>query len=310
MKGINEAKGTYVIMGDADDSYDFSSLNPFLKKLREGYDVVMGSRLKGKIEKGAMPLLHRLGNPLMTGILNIFFKTRISDAHCGLRAFRKDSFLKMNLITGGMEFASEFVVKAVKEKLKIAEVPITLYRDGRTRRPHLRTFYDGWRHLRFLLIYSPTYLFLFPGLLLFLTGSIFVFGLTIGNISIGGHFLGTHFNILGAVLCILGTQFIMLGLFSRIFAYIKKFDKHDIFIKWVIEAFSLEKGIYFGLVPFIIGLGIFVHVLVKWIASGFGVLLEVETSLAALTLVVIGIQIIMSSFFVSLLVFDDRDIMN
>lgn len=171
IKGCNEAKGKYVIMGDADDSYDFSNLMPFVAKLREGYDLVMGNRFAGGIEKGAMPWLHKyIGNPILSFIGKSFFKSNISDFHCGLRGYRKESILKLKLQTSGMEYASEMVVMAELNKLKITEVPTTLQKDGRTRAPHLRSFRDGWRHLKFLFMYAPNWLFLYPGMMLLIMG--------------------------------------------------------------------------------------------------------------------------------------------
>src|SRR5262249_7307598 len=161
--GIAAARGTYVIMGDADDSYDFSNLEPFIHELRQGDELVMGNRFKGGIKRGAMPLLHRyVGNPVLSGILNLFFHTPIGDAHCGLRGFRKESYERLGLNTTGMEFASEMVVKASLHKQRISEVPTTLSPDGRDRPPHLRSFRDGWRHLRFLLLMCPLWLYFIP----------------------------------------------------------------------------------------------------------------------------------------------------
>jgi glycosyltransferase involved in cell wall biosynthesis len=175
MYGIEAAYGKYVIMGDSDDSYDFSSLNPFIEKLREGYDLVVGNRFKGGISKGAMPFLHKyLGNPVLSFIGKLFFNSSVNDFHCGLRGFRQDIVALLNLRTTGMEFASEMIVKASLFKLRICEVPTTLSVAGRSRPPHLRTWQDGWRHLRFLLIYSPRWLFLYPGILLILSGIISV----------------------------------------------------------------------------------------------------------------------------------------
>ena len=171
--GITAARGRYVIMGDADDSYDFADLAPFLEKLREGYDLVMGNRFKGGIKPGAMPLLHRyLGNPVLTAIGRLFFHSPCHDFHCGLRGFNRAAIVKLDLRTTGMEFASEMVVKATLNRLRIAEVPTTLAPDGRERPPHLRSWRDGWRRLRFLLMYSPRWLFLYPGLLLMALGTV------------------------------------------------------------------------------------------------------------------------------------------
>ena len=307
-KGIEEANGKYIIMGDADDSYDFSKIDGFIHKLREGYDVVMGSRFRGEIKKGAMPFLHRLfGNPFLTGLLNLFFKAGISDAQCGLRAFTKEAYNRMQPKTSGMEFASEFVVKAAKERLKITEIPITLYKDGRSHPPHLRTFSDGWRYLRFLLMYSPTYLYLIPGTIIFVLGMILELVLYSGPLQLGNFALDVHFNILGCVLTIMGFQIITLGLFSRIYVYVKGFDKYDNFIKKFLVFFELEKGIGFGLVFVLIGLGFFIDILVEWGMEGFKGIFEIRKGLLATTLMVVGFEAILSSFFISMLAIEEKE---
>ncbi|MFH1791068.1 MAG: glycosyltransferase family 2 protein [Candidatus Omnitrophota bacterium] len=301
MRGIKEAGGKYIIMGDADESYDFSEIDGFVKKLREGYDIVMGTRLKGKIEKGAMSALHRIGNPIMTGILNLFFRTGISDAHCGLRAFTKDAYKRLNLKLGGMEFASEFVVKAAKRKLKITEIPIVLHKDGRGRRPHLRTFRDGWRHLRFLLIYCPTVLYLIPGFAMVCVGFfILTRGLFI-PFKVANMTLDYHFNFVGSILAIIGFQIILFGLFARSFAYVRGFDKHDRFIVRYIRNFSLERSLIIGLSAIGLGMVFFVTILVKWIHAGFGPLFEVRKGIAGITLLAIGFLYVFFSFLFSML---------
>ncbi len=295
MKGIRESRGKYIIMGDADESYDFSNIEGFVEKLREGYDVVMGTRLKGKIEKGAMSLLHRLGNPVMTFILNVLFKVGISDAHCGLRAFTKASFEKLELKCGGMEFASEHVVKAAKEKLKVTEIPITLYPDKRNRPPHLKTFEDGWRHLRFLLLYSPTFLYLIPGLSMFAIG---LLGLLVGLLTpftIMGFRIDYHFTFLASVLTITGFQICVLGILARSLAYVKGFDKYDRFIVDFVHQFSLEKNLAFGFLLIIWATVVFVYILAKWLLTQFGPLFEVRSGIVAVTLFAVGLQYIFCS---------------
>ena len=299
--GIKQSYGKYVIMGDADGSYSFLDSGKFVSKLNEGFDVVMGSRLKGKIEKGAMSLSHRLGNPVMTWFLNLLYHANISDVNCGLRAFTRDAFEKLDLKCGGMEFASEFVVKAAKERLKISEVPITLYKDGRSRPPHLKTFQDGWRHLRFLLIYSPTFLYMLPGAALFLTGFFILIKGLFTTFKIWHFTIDYHVSFLGAAFTIIGFQFCMLGLFARSFAYIKGFDKHDRFIKNYINKFSLERNLVYGLLMTAFGMLFFVTILVKWISSGFGPLFEVRKGIIGVTLLAVGFQYIASSFFLSML---------
>jgi len=304
LKGIEEAKGKYIIMGDSDDSYDFSALDGFVKKLDEGYDLVMGTRLKGQIEKGAMTLLHRLGNPVMTLILNTLYHTGISDVNCGQRGFTKEAFNKLGLKCGGMEFASEFVVKAVKEKLKITEIPIVLHKDGRGGPPHLRTFQDGWRHLRFLLIYSPTFLYFVPGVIMSLMGFfILTRGLFIPFKIL--HFtVDFHFSFIGSALAITGFQLCLVGLFARAFAYIKGFDKYDSFIKKYLDTFSLEQNLILGLSSIALGMVFFITILYKWIASNFGALFEVRKGIVGVTFIVIGFLYISHSFLMSMLMME------
>ncbi len=217
--GINAAKGKYIIMGDSDDSYDFLKLDPYVEKLREGFDLVMGNRFLGGIEKGAMPFLHKyLGNPVLSFIGRLFFKIKIRDFHCGLRGFNKKSIKALNLQTTGMEFASEMVVKAALFHLRIGEVPTILSQDGRSRPPHLRTWRDGWRHLRFLLLFSPAWLFFYPGILTFVVGLSGVITLSMVSISIGSITLDIHTLLYSSFATIMGFQAILFYLLSRTFA--------------------------------------------------------------------------------------------
>ena len=216
--GIAAAEGTYVIMGDADDSYDFLNLTPYLEKLREGYDLVMGNRFKGGIKKGAMPFLHRyLGNPVLSFIGRLFFKSKIGDFHCGLRGFSKEAFYEMELKTSGMEFASEMIVKASLADMKIAEVPTVLSPDGRTRPPHLNTWRDGWRHLRFLLLYSPKWLFLIPSVLLMLFGAGVSLRLLFGSIQIGATRFDVHTLLFSSALFLIGFQLLLFYGLTKIY---------------------------------------------------------------------------------------------
>src|SRR5229473_3305298 len=202
---IAAAAGRVIVMGDSDDSYDFLSVRAFIDKVNQGHDLVMGSRFKGKIDPGAMPLHHRyLGNPLLTGILNLFFRAGISDAHCGMRAFTRAAYERLRLKTGGMEFASEMVMRAAQEGLRIAEIPTDLHKDGRDRPPHLRSFRDGWRHLRFMLMYSPSWLFMLPGIVCAVPGALLVVLLPFMDLALFGIPLSFHFSILGSMLTILG----------------------------------------------------------------------------------------------------------
>ena len=216
MGGISNARGTFIIMGDADDSYDFTAILPFVEKLRAGYDLVMGNRFTGEIRPGAMPFLHRyLGNPILSGIGRLFFSSGVGDFHCGLRGFRKDAVIKMDLRTTGMEFASELVVKATLHNLKMTEVPITLSPDGRSRPPHLRSWSDGWRHLRFLLMYSPRWLFFIPGLFLVLLGAATGAWLLPGPRTIGMVTFDVHTLLYSGTAILIGFQSIIFALFAR-----------------------------------------------------------------------------------------------
>src|SRR6202162_265595 len=217
--GIAAARGQFVLMGDADDTYDFSQLDEFVAKLREGYDLVMGNRFRGKILPGAMPALHRyLGNPVLTGLGRLFFKSPVGDFHCGLRAFRKDEIEQLELRTLGMEFASEMIVKATAFGLRVTEIPTTLAPDRRYRAPHLRTWRDGWRHLRFLLLYSPRWLFLYPGIALFLIGNGVGLWLLPGPRNIGLVTIDVHTLLFAAMIVLIGFQSILFAVFSKVFA--------------------------------------------------------------------------------------------
>src|SRR5262245_20688722 len=239
--GIAAARGTHVIMGDADDSYDFSDLGPFIERLRAGDDLVMGNRFRGGIRPGAMPWLHRyVGNPLLTGVLNLFFRSPIRDAHCGLRAFRKDAYQRLGLTTPGMEFASEMVVKACLLRQKISEVPVVLHPDGRDRPPHLRSFRDGWRHLRFLLLMCPLWLFRIPSVMLLGLGLGLMVWLSPGPRVVGGVTLDVHTMLLGALCVVLGYQTLWLWVFARLHAWLSGLLPPDRFLQWVFDHFSLE----------------------------------------------------------------------
>ena len=306
--GIMAAEGKYVIIGDSDDSYDFTDLERFITPLTNGADFVMGSRLKGKIEDGAMPWLHRyIGNPVLTGILNIMYQSGISDAHCGMRSFKKEAFKKMNLQTTGMEFASEMVIKAAQLKLKTVESPITLHKDGRTRSPHLRSFRDGWRHLRFMLLHSPTHLYLWPGLTMFILGLIVMFTLLPGPLKVGNREFDMHVMVFGSLLTVLGFQVISVGMFARIYAVTHDFVPYNEKIHHAFQLFNLERGLVAGAILFLMGFILDFYILVKWIMNSFGELAEVRPAIVASTLIIIGTQIIFSSFFLSMLGIERRN---
>ena len=303
--GINSARGKYIIMGDSDDSYDFLKLNPYVDKLRDGFDLVMGNRFLGGIEKGAMPFLHKyLGNPVLSFIGRLFFKINIRDFHCGLRGFNKKSIKALNLQTTGMEFASEMVVKAALFKLKIGEVPTILSKDGRSRPPHLRTWRDGWRHLRFLLLFSPAWLFFYPGILTFAIGLIGVITLSMVSISIGDITLDIHTLLYSSFATIMGFQSILFYLLSRTFAInFNLTPESDVFNKlW--NYFSLEIGLICGFVALMIGLGFSIYSILEWKKASFGFLDPVKQmrfTIPAVTIMILGIQLIFFSFFLSIL---------
>jgi glycosyltransferase involved in cell wall biosynthesis len=300
LKGFEEAAGKYIVMGDADDTYDFLETPKFIDKLKSGFDFVMGSRFKGKILPGAMPWLHRyIGNPVLSFILNKFFGLNISDTHCGMRAFTKDAYKKMLLRTTGMELASEMVINASKAKLKIAEIPIIYHpRKGESK---LRSFYDGWRHLRFMLMYSPTHLFLMPGIFLTLIGLLSLLILLRGPLRLGNITFGIHYMVVASFLAILGIQIIFIGFFAKIYSLTEDFAQEDKVMTFFAKYFNLEKGIILGLLMFLTGFSLFLYIFIKWAMSGFGALEEIRTGMLALTLTTIGIQTIFSSFFASML---------
>ncbi|RKU33242.1 glycosyltransferase family 2 protein [Candidatus Poribacteria bacterium] len=300
LAGIAAAEGQYIVMGDSDDTYDFTDLERFITPLRDGCDFVIGNRLKGKILPGAMPKLHRyIGNPVLTGILNVLFRSGVSDAHCGMRSFTREAYQRMKLQTTGMEFASEMVIKAIKTDLKIKEIPITYYpRKGESK---LNSFRDGWRHLRFMLMLSPTYLFLIPGILLFLLGLIGTVALLPGPLQIGSRAYDVHVMVLACLLCLLGYQVLLLGLSARTLSVTRGFSSSEPLTQFVYRHFTLEKGLLLGCVIFAIGFLIDSWIAYGWVKSGFGELQKVRPALFALLLMVLGTQTIFSAFFVSML---------
>ncbi len=305
MAGIKAARGEYIIMGDADDSYDFTSLSPFLVKLREGYDLVMGNRFKGGIKPGSMPFLHKhLGTPALTGIGRLFFHSTCGDFNCGLRGFRKNAILDLNLQASGMEYASEMIVKATLRKLRIAEVPTTLSPDGRSRRPHLRSWHDGWRHLRFLLLYSPRWLFLYPGLLLMLLGLIVGLWILPKQRVIGNITLDVHTLLYSAVFISVGFQSVIFSIFTKTFAIKEGLLPDDPQLKSLFRIFTLEKGLVIGSIFTIVGLACSIYALVFWSEQSFGSLdysKIMRIVIPASLLLTLGCQVILSSLFLSVL---------
>jgi hypothetical protein len=307
--GIAAARGKYILMGDADDSYDFSEADRFVKKFQEGYDLVMGCRLPiggGTIMPGAMPWKNRwLGNPVLSFIGRLFFKCPAHDFHAGLRAFTKESLEKMELQTTGMEFASEMVIKATLKKFRIAEVPITLHKDGRSRPPHLKPWRDGWRHLRFMLIYSPRWLFLVPGLVLSAMGVMLSAALAVTDVQIGGITLNVGTLMMACMAVVIGFQLVAFAFFTKVFAIAEGLLPEDPKLVSVFKVFTLEKGIIAGLLVLLAGVALFLRALWLWKQAHFGLLPSTEENLRRLipagTLMVLGIQTVFSSFFMSVL---------
>jgi glycosyltransferase involved in cell wall biosynthesis len=298
LAGFASARGKYIVMGDADETYDFREIARFIEPLEQGADLVMGSRLQGKIHPGAMPWLHRyVGNPVLTGVLNLFFRTGVSDAHCGMRAFRRDLLPRLDLRTTGMEFASEQVIRSSKLGLDIREIPIEYH--PRTGESKLSSFSDGWRHLRFLLVHSPTWLFLVPGVGLMLLGVI-IGAISLFNVPIFGREWELHTLIAGSMLAIVGAQVAQLGVFSRTYAFYY-LGEHDPLFDRVRERFRLEHGLILGAVVALVGVAMASVVVVIWVNRGFGELREEKLAVAALTLVVLGLQTVFGAFFLSIL---------
>ena len=299
-KGFESARGKYIVMGDSDDTYDFTEIAQLIEKLREGNEYVLGSRFKGKILPGAMPWLNRyIGNPVLTWMLNFLFGLKSSDAHSGLRAFTRDAYKRMRLQTTGMEFASEMVINAARAKLKVAEVPITYY--PRESESKLRRFRDGWRHVRFMLLYSPDHLFLIPGTLLFLIGLAGMFWLLGGPQVVSGHFVDYHFMFVASFLMIGGFQVLLTGFSAKAYAFTHRFAPDDRMIQIFYRYFSLEEWLVGGAVIFLIGLGIDSAIFATWVQHHFRDLFAVREAVLALTLMVIGLQVVFSSFLLSIL---------
>ena len=305
MGGIRAARGKYVIMGDADDSYDFTSLLPFVEKLREGADLVMGNRFKGGIAPGAMPPLHRyLGNPVLSFIGRLFFPSAIGDFHCGLRGFRRESILRLQLQTGGMEFASEMVVRATLSGLDVREVPTTLSPDGRTRPPHLRSWRDGWRHLRFLLLYSPKWLFFYPGLFLMTLGIVVGTALTFGPVEIGELAFDVDTLVGAMAAVVIGFQAALFALFTKVYAAEEGFLPESPRIRKLIDIVTLEKGLIAGGILALAGLAGLVMSLVHWQVRSFGSLDPREALrmvMPSATALIMSFQTIFASLFISIL---------
>lgn len=304
--GFEAARGKYIVMGDSDDTYDFTEIGDLVDKLREGNEYVLGSRFAGKILPGAMPWMNRyIGNPILTGLLNLMFGLKSSDAHSGLRAFTKDAYRRMRLQTTGMEFASEMVINAARAKLQVAEVPITYYpREGESK---LHRFRDGWRHVRFMLLYSPDHLFIIPGALLLLLGLFGMLFLLPGPKMVSGHFVDYHFMFIASLLTIVGFQVLLTGFYAKAYAFTHRFAPDDRMIQLFYRYFSLEEWLLAGFLIFVSGLAIDALIFVYWIQHHMRDLFAVRPALLALTLMVIGLQLMFSSFLLSILNINRED---
>ncbi|MDR2862736.1 MAG: glycosyltransferase family 2 protein [Puniceicoccales bacterium] len=303
--GIEAARGRYVLMGDADGSYNFGHVKFFVEELRKGYDLVMGNRFKGGVAPGAMPWKnHYIGNPILSLVGRVFFRVPCKDFHCGLRAFSKEACQKMALKTGGMEFASEMVIRATLLNMKISEIPTTLRPDGRNRPPHLRPWRDGWRHLRFMLLYSPRWLFLYPGLFFILTGLVLGARLLYGPLQIGSAVLDVHTLFFCAIAILMGFQSVLFAVMTKVFAIQNELVPPDGTFKKVMKFVSLEAGLVLGGIALVLGfLGAFAAVF-QWGGGGFGELSPREVLRLVIpggSLLALGVQIILGSFFLSIL---------
>jgi glycosyltransferase involved in cell wall biosynthesis len=303
--GIAAASGKYIVMGDADDSYDFGHIPRFLEELRKGADLVMGNRFKGGIHKDAMPPLHQyLGNPALTRIGRLFFRSAVGDFYCGLRGFRKDAYEKMGLRTTGMEFATEMVVKASLLHMRVTEVPTTLSPDGRNRPPHLRTWRDGWRTLRFFLLYSPRWLFLYPGFALMMVGAVLGLWLLPGPRTVGSITFDVHTLVYAAAFVLLGFQAIAFAVFTKLFAISEGLLPPDPALDKAFRYINLEVGILVGAALQLLGLAGSLYAIAEWDASHFGRLDYPHTMrvvIPSALALILGAQTVFSSFFLSVL---------
>ena len=306
--GIVASHGRFVAMGDSDDSYDFEGLMPFVVKLRDGFDLVMGNRFQGGIKPGAMPPLHRyLGNPVLSFVGRLFYNAPIGDFHCGLRAFRRDSILGLGLRTTGMEFASEMVVKATLAKLKMAEVPTTLSPDGRSRAPHLRSWRDGWRHLKFLLTFAPKWLFFYPGLALAAIGTALLLALLPGSLHVGSVTLGVHTLLFAAAGVIIGAQLMSFAVVARLFGVREKLwpssPRSDLARRW----FTIDRGCVAGAVMVLTGIVFAIAAVSGWAGAGFGPVSvdgTMRLAIPSVLLCALGVQALVTGFFTALLTSD------
>lgn len=307
IEGTKQAYGKYIIMGDADDSYDFSNIMPYVEKLREGYELVMGNRLTGGIEKGAMPWSHRyIGTPVISFIGRLFYKSKVGDFNCGMRGYDKQAILNLDLKCTGMEYASEMIVQANLNNLKIAEIPTTLKKDGRSRPPHLNTFSDGWRHLKFLLMYSPKWLFLIPGLILLIVGIIGESAVLFTDLHFARVTLGVHSMLYFGAMIVVGLQIILFSLLAKTYAInsgMNPINKDDKFLN-ILNKLTLEKGLVLGILLIIIGFALSIYALIVWQQATWGDLNPAHVmriTIPAVYLIIIGVQMSFASFLLGIL---------
>jgi glycosyltransferase involved in cell wall biosynthesis len=307
--GIEAARGDIIVMADADDSYDWLDMGRFIDKIGEGFDLVMGNRFRGGIARDAMPLLHRyFGNPVLSTLARIIHRAPVRDFHCGMRAFTRSAYAKMKLRAPGMEFATEMVVNSARAGLRIAEVPTTLGRDGRDRPPHLRSFRDGWRHLRFIFTYAPNYLYLAPGGALMLLGLILVVALARGPIVVTGQYIGIHFLALGCLLMLTGFNVVNLGVLAKVIAHSQMSHLDSKVSYWALKRFTLESGLIVGFTMILAGTGIDAYILWHWIrGAGREQEATVHTAFVATLLVVLGLNVMFSSFLLNMFAIDQND---
>lgn len=302
-RGISEAAGEIIVMGDADDSYDWAQIAPFVRKIDEGYDLVMGNRFKGPKIPGAMPPLHRyLGNPVLSAVSRIAFRTRIGDFHCGMRAFTRTAFARMQPRTTGMEFATEMIANACYQGLRVTEIPTTLYPDKRDRAPHLRSFRDGWRHLRFILTYAPDHLFLLPGFLMVLVGLAIQVALMNGPIRLGGLYFGIHYVALGAMLALVGVNVLNSGVMAKALLARRYEGMRSRTVQWLYHSFKLEWGLGIGASLIVAGLSIDGAILYRWLLNpGRAMDQTIHLAFVATTTVVLGVNLLFNAFLLNLI---------
>jgi glycosyltransferase involved in cell wall biosynthesis len=302
MAGIEAAAGDVIVMADADESYDWSDIGRFVDKINEGFDLVIGNRFTGGIARNAMPFLHRyLGNPVLSTLARVTHRAPVGDFHCGMRAFTKSAYPKMKLRAAGMEFATEMVVNSARAGLRITEIPTSLRPDGRDRPPHLRSFRDGWRHLRFILTYAPNYLYLAPAAVLMLLGLILDAVLARGPVTIAGYYFGIHFLALGCLLTLTGFNIMNLGILAKVIANSQIPHLGSRVSYWALQRFTLEGGLIVGLLMCVAGTAIDAYILWQWLrAGGAEQQATVHTAFVATLLVVLGLNVMFSSFLLNM----------